>query len=541
MPRLSPTPSGHPTLFWGKTVIHSTYDPLKEARRFILETCRGENPSCFILLDPGLGYLIRAIRAQFPYSSLICLYFSDTTFQMRRESCETSWHPGADLSLAEFLRRHLHELDLEGLKIIEWPPITSLFPDEARTVRETLAQVLRELKGSLVTTGSMGRLWIRNTIQNFINLDSTLAGDICFSDKPIVIAASGPSLEECIPVLKECANTCNLWVLPSAIPAIHENGIVPDLVILTDPGYYSIAYLAPIKDQGIPVAMPLSAARGVWRITRHKFLLLQPNFFEKLLIEKTRLFSTRIPAMGTVAASALDLALHSTRREVVFCGLDLCYSDILSHARPSLQNTLHLSSSSRLKPCYSQAYSEAADLASLKQSGVRTSLSLVTYAGWFSMMKNEDRKRVYRYRPSGLKVENLEEIDEPAFKALIRSGKTDKERLYREPDPAMPTLPQRHRIARNLLREWFHTLTSAQRNIREQQTCRDIFLNRKIFDLSFFINLPDLLRLKRDARVSTAPKVLEQARALLCQEKQFLTGLLEKIGQIPQETSANDG
>ena len=94
MLQLANTRSGHPTLVRGKTFIHSTYDPIKEANRFISESCKNETPSCIVLLGPGLGYLRRAIREQFPISRQICIYYSEKIFHLSQVNNTPCWHPG---------------------------------------------------------------------------------------------------------------------------------------------------------------------------------------------------------------------------------------------------------------------------------------------------------------------------------------------------------------------------------------------------------------------------------------------------------------
>ena len=81
--------------------------------------------------------------------------------------------------------------------------------------QENLQQLLLELNGSLVTTMGSGRLWMRNSLANFLAIDSALQGSPCSPRRPVVIAAPGPSLETAAPLLHELRSCFELWPLPS--------------------------------------------------------------------------------------------------------------------------------------------------------------------------------------------------------------------------------------------------------------------------------------------------------------------------------------
>ena len=147
--------------------------------------------------------------------------------------------------------------------------------------------------------------------------------------------------------------------------------LVPDLVLVTDPGYYSLVHLQSLKGQGLTIACPLSAVRGVGQLGAQIYLFRQPHFFEEAFLKKSlRKLPPLFPPQGTVAATALQLALGANGREIIFCGLDFCYEDFKAHAQPNLSQWLCQTLETRLSPVYDQLFKLAQNRAPQPQEAV---------------------------------------------------------------------------------------------------------------------------------------------------------------------------
>ncbi len=527
MLRITPSRSGHPTLLWDTHSLHSSYDPVKEARRFIEETLVNKCADSIILLGPGLGYLVDAVRNHTPKARLICLYFSKDIFNLARDKPEASWHPDAAIDLPTFLDRHIKELDIEGLEVLEWIPSAQNIPEISTYVSRSLSQHIKEMRGNLITTSALGRLWIRNSILNFIGIDKVIKGRIFHPTAPTIIVASGPSVENLYPLLAEFSRGVNLWALPSAVPGLLSHNLRPDLIVMTDPGYYAVQHMMPARGMDIPLAMPLSAAQGSWRITEHVLLISQHTFYEEEILKRCGIKTLSIPTLGTVTASALELALKHCSGEIILCGLDFCYKDILSHARPNLFDSLMMIEANRLAPYYSRTYTRAADFAPLRQMERRTSLPLKTYAGWFS--KRPLSKRVLRCSPTPLKIDGIEEIQIRTMKNRLRPYLNERFRKVPEIDRAYPLRKKRIELARHSVNQWIGTFRRGKKVIRDTGEVKYIFLNQELLTLSYFIRPADITILKRTFLSEEKNRASADALALLDKGIEFLADLLEKI------------
>ena len=455
MLEIHPARSGQLTARVGGAYLHSPYDPEAEARRFAESALTGPCPATVLLLGAELGHAGSAILRICPGARLLPVYY-DAELAAHGPP---GWGPAGGDTLLEFLRRALPDAD--GLAVLEWPASARLFPQASREARRQTVQLLRELRGGLATTAAVGRRWLANCLDNFLGLERVLCAAPPPSPLPILIAASGPSLQAALPALDRLRQRFALWALPSAVECLLARGLIPDLVVLTDPGWYGLAHIFSLRTADTPLAMPLSAATGAWTLRGGVQLLAQEALYEQALLAAAAYPAPLVPPQGTVAATAMELALRRTPRQVIFAGLDLCFQDVLGHARPNLFERTLESGSGRLQPLHHRRFAWAQAQAPRRLGGgARTGLALETYAGWFA--SRSAHPRLYRLLPS--------EVPLPGFQALDLSGFG---RLLEHPDPAEPSLQRpvrppaalpaqpgypdrsrRLRLLRVLLEEW---------------------------------------------------------------------------------------
>jgi hypothetical protein len=219
----------------------------------------------------------------------------------------------------------------------------------------------------------------------------------------IVITSSGPSLQKSLPQLRQYRKKFRLWALPSSLLALKKYGLVPDLIVSTDPGYYA-SYHLQYSPRKIPVAIPLTGSRGLWKDNRTLMILNQSFPFEKDLFSMGKIPNMIIPSNGTVSGTALELA-QKYSGTIYFTGLDLCYSDIKSHVSPHSFDTLLHSQSDRNNPLQNIYFNRASAAVPDFSSGIRTSTSLDTYKNWFnSKCSSISVKRVH---PSPVRIDNM--------------------------------------------------------------------------------------------------------------------------------------
>jgi hypothetical protein len=494
---------GLPSLRVNGVALHSPYDPAAEARRFVREALGATPALTVVMLGEGLGYLGAAIAETAPAARLLAVCYSSDVDRHAVRRAAGTWNPSAPVGLGEFLRRSIGELDVEGLRVIEWPASARLFPEVSRQANLAVRTVVRELNGSCATTAAMGRLWMRSAILNLVSIDAVLEGAPCTPDRPVVIAASGPTLVRCLPDIARVRDGIDLWALPSAACALASGGLHPDLIVLTDPGHWAMVHLhfAAVR---CPVFMPLSAARGVWRVGAPVRLLSQGTFLERALLAAVGIEAPLAEPHGTVAATALDLALVSTRGPVTLAGLDVCVLDSETHARPNAFDALLRADSDRLSPHYGRAYARARDGESASRIvddvRVRVSRSLDTYAGWLSHRASATYGRIFRLHPSPVELPGAVPIDGPRFSALVSSAPSSSPGPRLQPESRWPSEPARRAAAREVLSRWEDTLERGAAQAREGSWAEALAGSSELADLAWHAAARDLIDAKRRQR-----------------------------------------
>jgi hypothetical protein len=542
--------SGSPSIRINGVTVHSAYDPGLEARRFMENSLEGGRPSLVVILGEGLGYLSRRVRDAFPDARILRIHYSAEVFQASTLPSVGSgasasgpgsdtWHPGLGQDLAEFFRARIAELDLEGMRVLEWPPSAKIFPEQSRAANEALQQCIRELNGSFVTTMAMGRLWLRNTLCNFLSLEEALTGAPCSRERLVVIAASGPSLEQAAPMLRGVRDRADIWALPSSAPFLNSAGLEPDLVVMTDPGFYGIHHLRHAAS-GCPVAMPLSASRGLWTLrTRtgadsgppRPYLLAQPGLLEEEFLRALGVDAPKIAPHGTVAATALDLALASTRGPVVLAGLDMCTDDILSHARPNEFEVFYSQQSSRTLPCYSLWYRRSADQDAARIPGggrARAPIALRTYAGWLSGEAEARRGEVYRLLPSAVGLPGMMPLDAATLEQVVRRCPASPPGPQFAGQAALPSGSKRLEAARGILAGWRKTLAGGLKAARGPAG-HTALSTPSVYALAYQFSAQLLMETKRKARLVGGREARDSAVRLLEECSLFLQELEGKV------------
>ena len=511
--------NGRPTAVLRGRALHSTYDPDREALRFV-ERAVSTPPGTLVLLGAGLGYVSEEIRRRYPRTRIVAIYYEAEIHAQAWHRPPETWHPGSDLDLGSFLRATVGELDLEGLQVLEWEPSARACEAQSREANRTVLRHVNEVNASSVTTLAFGRLWIRNCIANYVCGSAPLAALPLPADRGALIAASGPSLEPLVPVLREVRSRATLVALPSALPLLFHAGLPPDLVVVTDPGFYTGIHTRELERAAIPVVMPLSAYRGLCSSSCPVHYLRQPLGFEEELLDAGRTPATRVPAFGTVAATALHLILRFLRGPAVFAGLDLGYDDVVSHARPNAFELWLRLDSRCTRPFHHLSFARAVDSSTREgPSRARTSRALTTYREWFASLPPADRERTLRLSPP----EGLPAV--PGVR-VIRPRELQTLFPAAGPPPPLPPVCQSHPLRTARLAQ-VRRLLDGYRGLVTDAEGSGLAASPRLLSLAGVLAPRELLTVKRALRLHG--KAQEETRLLLDGLAAILDGLAARI------------
>jgi hypothetical protein len=379
MIRIIPAKNGSPAVLHGKTWLHSPYNPEAEAEKYIgfLNIDRGVTH--FILIECALGYLVPALKAKFPDSVIISLH------------CDARLHDAPDAHKGDFnagpsppetIRALLEKAVPENavVKIIEWRPSLAVYQEGYRSLLAAAAGFVKFHRMNKRTSAYFAKIWRGNVIRNtgaarrFVFLK-----DGAKPDFPVVAAAAGPGLAHSLGELHKKRESIYLIAVASALKALYDYGIKPDMIVTTDGGFWARQHLYELRRQPKPypvIAAALNASLPSFLEDAPVLPISDGSGFQNERLSAFHIPFITLPQRGTVSAAALDLAFYLTDGPVYITGLDLGCRDIIGHVSPHTFETLLRAQSGRLAPFYHLLYTRALAAAETDALGV--------YRSWFA-------------------------------------------------------------------------------------------------------------------------------------------------------------
>lgn len=357
--------------------LHSRYNPQAEAARYIDSLALSDEIKCFILIEPGQGYIIPVLKEKFKNTIIIALHVNNSF-----PKAEIPVNYGTDSSsVQKFLDTHIRGIDTSQIKIIEWRPSLNYFEENYLILLKITAEYLKRMDAEKRTVAVFGKRWVKNFFKNLKLLNNTLLYKNV--NVPVIVTGSGPSLEKSIPVIRNMQESCFLFASSSSAMALASAGIIPDMIIAADGGIWALQHIYPLfrdyyTNKNISLAVNLCAALPSQCRDTPFLVMNDGSLWQSIIFHELKIPSVVIPQKGTVTAAALELALLLSCENIYLAGLDLAVSDIRTHARPYGFDHLFDSVSGRFKPVYSQVFSRSL---LMKEGG-----SMDVYAAWF---KNE--------------------------------------------------------------------------------------------------------------------------------------------------------
>lgn len=383
--------------------FHSRYAPLREAQRHVNTMMSGKNPAIIFIIGGGLNYISATLSESHPKIEQVSLQPCDYFLGKEVNTPRINWHPSSTMSLQETLRKALAGSRIAGgVVVLEWPPVVNHFQQNSEYIRSTLRDILEESSSNAATIGFWANRWLFNSIR-FLSSVSKL-GRLVPGENLLVLACAGPSLADCIPEIKARRSQIALWSLASAVPALLHYGLVPDLAIATDPGYWNGSHLRNAYFENIPIAMPPSSYASCGIL--HQSLIIPINTglsFEVAAINSAKTFSEVAQASGSAAGTALSLALRTTCGPIVLAGYDLAAKGLLDHVKPYAFDIMDEKSASRLSSAYSTRASRVFENYPLSTGEWRRSRAFTTYADTIDASA-QDRVRIFRLGASPIRT-----------------------------------------------------------------------------------------------------------------------------------------
>lgn len=366
--------NGEATCTCNSIRIHSAYNPSQEALRFVQSIKCDFEPGYIMMTGPGLSYTAVYLRKIFPCTKIVALHYA-TEFSVTEKLWDKCfYYTGEGIPLSEQIFNYMGEEGVTSCLFLAWKPSDDALPEESRHCWQQIRTAVIKSRNVLATRSFFARRWVKNAIRFSLFVNETRYFQK--GTAPVVICASGRSLESSIPFIKEHRGRFFLIAVSSALLPLVQRGIIPDLCITTDGGYWAKRHISFALKQHpeIPLAMPSESA--IFLSLLGNTAIVPLNYGDGISESFTSEFGlpvTRAYRNGTVSGTAAQLALSLTDGRVYFCGLDLAPSKGSSHTRPNQLELDDSLSDNRLCP---------ADNRLAPRSFASSSLNI--YRNWFA-------------------------------------------------------------------------------------------------------------------------------------------------------------
>ncbi|SFC24133.1 Uncharacterized conserved protein [Bacillus sp. OV322] len=269
---IEPSKNGSPTMKIclnnnNHNYIHSRYNPENEAIKMIDQLEGLDEYNHIIFVGTGLGYHIKEFSKRYPNISIsifepnLEVLHNFLAFQSLSDFTKGQIKSFITSQNNDAIRLELQKITNkkdEKIFVYTLPSLSKQYSNEEKIILNTLKELLKGKKSNLATNVSFQKRWTINSIKNFPVVIKTpnILQDIdktVFKDKPAIIVAAGPSLNEEIENLRYIKENglAYIFSVGSAINALIENGIYPDAACTYDPQGHNYKVIQILKDRGI--------------------------------------------------------------------------------------------------------------------------------------------------------------------------------------------------------------------------------------------------------------------------------------------------
>lgn len=327
-----PTKSNVPTMRINGFYIHSSYNPIKEAKK-LAEKHYVPN-ALHILYGYGLGYFAKELYEKFQFGEELLVI---DPFQTIEDKDERIYF--IDKENFEDIDKYLALMMNGGINVnyVESPNYNKF---ELETYAKVLEKVRNRKNSKKIennTLNSLSNLWFENIIYNLYSATK----DFSFKklennyDVPIVIAAGGPSLTKQLELVKKYRDKMILISAGSTVNSLIQADVVPDYIVNIDGSKENIRHYKELSNLKIPYIYGFHSTHEVRELFSEEgyyFGQLNINLDDEILSNIFEDDMVRVNGGTSVAVFCLALAVRMTTAPVALIGQDLAFTNNISHA-----------------------------------------------------------------------------------------------------------------------------------------------------------------------------------------------------------------
>lgn len=393
--------------------IHSRYNPLNEAIRWVDSLNIREEDDCIFIIGLGLGYYLDYLVQELSNKKVIIVEPSMEVFLHFLSIRDVTSHisnknivflVGKDSNTIRTLfDYYIQNNKFKSIFYSELPVYRSLYKDHIKEIYDELKKVLLLLQGNLSTEICFSRRWLYNIVRNLKyapdhNNIACLEG--YFSEIPVVIVSAGPSLEKNMNLLKDIYDRALIIAVGTAASILDSNGIKPHIIMGVDGNPSETVIFKKLKSTDPLFIYGHMIHFEAIEVYKGKKMWLHLQGEKKLeeLFDSIDYTCPTIVSGGSIAHTGLAFADWLKTSTIMLIGQDLAYTNKKLYAKGSAHEDNEL--------IKEEGYIEQEDIYG---DTVYTKTPFLTFKHWFEdyiKIKIKDTK-VFNCTEGGLNIKGI--------------------------------------------------------------------------------------------------------------------------------------
>lgn len=348
----------------GKQYIHDNKNPIQEAKKIIEKQNNVREHSDILFYGLGLGYHINAFVEQYPNTAFAIyepvpevfyqfLYHADL-HQLPLHLIKSISIEGQPEDAVNFCSSFVSRISNAALTI-DLPAYKNIFPAKYQNFYAQFEKFIGERRLSLAIDSQFEKRWTINSTKNFIQIINSpnilLEKQGSLKNKPALLVASGPSLEEEIENLKQIKENglAYIFSVGTALNALIQHEIHPHGACTYDPTENNQIICKEALKKGIK-SIPLIFGSTVGYESLGKYpgpkvhMLISQDTLAAFYLKPVRDEGNgSIHDASTIAVIALQLLCNLGFNPIILVGQNLAYRGRMNYAAGSTFHPIEVS------------------------------------------------------------------------------------------------------------------------------------------------------------------------------------------------------
>jgi hypothetical protein len=335
-----------------KLLIHSKFDPVKEAERFTGEVDPAEF-DLIVVMGFGFAYHLQALLSRMNDDSVLLVIEHDS-FMIRAALASRDLsslladprltimvRPGED-DFGELLRGK----SSKRVSFVTHRGSFQLDPEYYTSAAGIARSWLSTKEVNIATLAKFEKIWSANIARNIRRFIAAPDAGIFygrFTGVPAIVVAAGPSLDTSIEFIARNRDRALIIAVDTAFGLLAKHGIDPHFCLAVDPQAVNARYFEGAGPSNAVLVADPTVHPAVFRFFRGRSAVTGIAFEMMRWIETIAGTKAEISHGGSVSTNAYDFASRLGASPIIMVGQDLAFTGGYAHARGSyLDEQVHL-------------------------------------------------------------------------------------------------------------------------------------------------------------------------------------------------------